>query len=198
MKVIKIFLTIAMSFLILGCSGKSDSNQKVDSKPEVPKSTVGWNSDGVITEGEYTTKQTIGEIEVLARVDGDFVMMALKANTTAWISIGIDPEDKMKGADILMFSVKDGKTEFADMYSTGPFGPHPADEKQGGISDVTMVSGTQQGGITIVEFKRKLNTGDSKDKPLKIGENKVMWGIGDNTNFAAKHARRGYGTLILK
>ncbi len=195
---IKIFLIISMSFLILGCSTKSDSNQSADSKSQVPKTTVEWKSDGVVTEGEYIGKQTVGEIDVFTRVDGDVVMMALKANTTAWLSIGIDAEDKMKGADILMFSVKDGKVEFSDMYSTGPFGPHPGDDKQGGIADLSMVSGTQQNGVTIIEFKRKLHTGDSKDKALKIGENKVMWAIGDNTNFAAKHARRGYGTIVLK
>jgi len=114
------------------------------------------------------------------------------------MSLGIDPEDKMKGADIWMCYIKDGKAAVVDMYSTGPYGPHPADEQQGGKSDITMISGTQQDGVTIVEFKRKLNTGDSKDKPLKLGENKVMWGIGDSNEINLKHSRRGYGTLELK
>jgi hypothetical protein len=84
-----------------------------------------------------------------------------------------------------------------DMFSTGMFGPHPPDDKQGGTSDVTMVSGSEKDGVTIIEFKRKLVTGDTLDKPLKLGENKIIWAIGDTKEISMKHSRRGYGILTL-
>jgi hypothetical protein len=125
-------------------------------------------------------------------------MMALRAQTTGWVAIGIEPEDKMKGADILLCYVKDGQARVVDMYSTGTYGPHPPDEQQGGVNDVTMVGGSLKDGVTVVELRRKLNTGDSKDKQLRPGENKVIWAIGDTPDPAVKHSRRGYGTLVLK
>lgn len=198
MKFKSVVLTVAAIALLTGCSAKENPAQNAPPQSAMPQVAKAWNSDGVISDGEYTTKKMIGEIEVSTKVEGDSVMVAMKARTTGWMSLGIDPEDKMKGADIWMCYVKDGKAEVIDMYSTGPYGPHPADEKQGGKADVTMISVMQQDGNTIIEFKRKLETGDSKDKPLKMGENKVMWGVGDSSDPSMKHSRRGYGTLELK
>lgn len=198
MKLKALILALSAVTLLTGCSTKSNPSQSKAPESAVTQVTTGWKSDGVISDGEYTTKKMIGEIEVFTKVEGDSVMVAMKAPTTGWISLGIDPEDKMKGADIWMCYVKDGKAAVVDMYSTGPMGPHPADDQQGGKLDITMISGTLQNGTTVVEFKRKLDTGDSKDKPLKIGENKVMWGIGDSNEISKKHSRRGYGTLELK
>ena len=198
MKLKSLVFTLAAVTLLTGCGAKVNPSQNTAPQSAVPQVAKAWNSDGVISDGEYTTKKMIGEIEVSTKVEGDSVLVGMKARTTGWMSLGIDPEDKMKGADIWMAFVKDGKAEVIDMYSTGPMGPHPADEKQGGKGDITMMSGTLQDGNTIIEFKRKLDTSDSKDKPLKIGENKVMWGVGDSNDPSMKHSRRGYGTLELK
>lgn len=196
-----VFLTVILLIVLAGCGGKPPINQSAPSQPSPPpimKITQGWQSDGVISDGEYSRYQRIGEIDVFTRVEGDSVMIALRAQTVGWMALGIDPEDKMKGADMLLCYVKDSQAAVVDMYSTGTFGPHPPDDKQGGTADAAMVSGTQKDGVTVVEFKRKLNTGDGKDKPLKLGENKVLWAIGDSTDIAAKHSRRGYGTLVLQ
>jgi hypothetical protein len=78
-------------------------------QPSVSLNPVSWQSDGIISENEYTRYQKIGEIDVFSRLEGDSVMFALKANTAGWLSLGIDPENKMQGADILMCYVKDAK-----------------------------------------------------------------------------------------
>ena len=67
-----------------------------------------WQADGVISEGEYTLTQKVGDIEVFSRLEGDTVMLGLRAQTSGWLAIGIDPEDKMKGADIILAQTRSG------------------------------------------------------------------------------------------
>lgn len=156
-----------------------------------------WKPDGIISENEYAKVQKIGEIEASTRIEGDEIMMALKAKTTGYIALGIDPEQIMKGADMIFGYVKDGKVYAEDTYCTGVFGPHPADTAQGGAMNLQMVGGNEENGVTIIEFKRKLDTGDKTDKPLKIGRNKVIWATSNRDDINQKHNQRGSGTLVL-
>lgn len=152
----------------------------------------------MIRPNEYANYQKIGELDVYTRVKADIAYIAIAAQTTGWIAIGIDPESSMKGADIIMGAVVDNKANMVDMYSTGPFGPHPLDIAQGGVNDVTEWGGTEINGVTTIEFKRKLNTGDKLDKSLKLGDNKVIWGVGETDDLKSKHSRRGEARLLLQ
>ncbi len=185
----------------VGCKGqKTDTPNNPLATPEtavVSNQPVEWKSDGIISDNEYTNEQMVGDIDVFTRVNGDTVMMAFKVRTNGYAALGIGAEDKMKGADIIMCSVTNGKVSLTEMFSTGRYGPHPP--KQGGAASVQMVSGSYQDGLMVVEFMRKLNPGGPQDKPLVIGENKVIWSIGDNDNIELQqHSRRGYGTLTLQ
>ncbi len=156
-----------------------------------------WKPDGVIADNEYAKQQVIGELDVYSRIDGDKVRIALKAKTNGYLAIGFEPSERMKEADIILGFVKDGKASVADMFSTGPTGPHPLDEQQGGKNDVTVFGGSSKEGVTIIEFERKLDTGDVKDKVIKIGDNKIIWAISEEAAFSGKHAKRGGGVLKL-
>lgn len=191
--------TLTIVFVLAGCGGPKTPVQS----PAAPSIAAGkvsqeWKADGVVGDGEYAQMQKIGELEVFSRIEGDSAMLALKAQAKGWLALGIDPEDKMKGADMIFGYVKDGQPVIFDMYSTGPVGPHPPDDQQGGTADITAAGGSHKDGVLILEVKRKLNTGDGKDKPLKIGDNKVIWAIGDAADASVKHSRRGSGTLVLK
>lgn len=198
-KYVALVLVLVFSSLLAGCGGKAPASPPPAAPPPAAKASAEWKSDGAVSDGEYTQTHKLGEIEVFSRVEGDSVMMALRARTKGYVALGIDPEDKMKGADMLLGYMKDGQAAVVDMYSTGVYGPHPLDTAQGGTADVAAVSGSHKDGVLVVEFKRKLATGDSKDKPLKMGDNKVIWAIGDvGADGAVKHSSRGAGTLTLK
>lgn len=156
-----------------------------------------WTADGVIADDEYQKSQQLGDLEVCVRVDGDDVSLALRGRTTGYLALGIGAERAMKNADILMFYVRDGRAYAEDTYSTGIFGPHLPDVKLGGRDDIEQVGGSEADGITVVEFRRKLDTGDPRDKPLRPGENKVIWAVGRGDDINAKHIRRGSGILNL-
>lgn len=168
-----------------------------EKKPALAQQPGSWEADGILADNEYVKVQTVGEVEVYSRVDGDTLRLAMKAKTNGYVAIGFDPAERMKDADIILGFVKDGKAVVADMYSTGVTGPHPPDDQQGGKNDVTVFGGSKKDGVTIIEFERKLVTGDSKDKIIKTGDNKIIWAVGDTEAATGKHVRRGSGILKL-
>ena len=210
-----VVLVLAVSGAILmnaGCGGSKESAKTTPTQPSaattataapvekkllLSEKPVAWKADGVISDNEYSKMQLFGDMEVYSRVDGDKVHLALKAKTEGYVSIGFDPTERMKDADIVLGGVKDGKAVLLDMYSTGVTGPHPPDEQQGGKNDISVFGASKKEGVTIVEFERKLVTGDSKDKPIKIGDNKIIWAIGETPDLSGKHVKRGGGVLRL-
>ena len=186
---------ICLTAFLLGCSNQKAEVPQSNPPPATTTQLVEWKSDGIVSENEYSKQQKIGDIDVFTRVNGDTIMIAMKAKTTGYMSIGIGAEEKMKGADILMCSVQDGKVTLSEEYSPNPVGQHPA--KQGGTPAVSMVNGSYKEGIMIVEFTRKLNPGGPQDKPLKIGDNKIIWATSDSDNTTQKHTQRGTGVLVL-
>ena len=203
-------LSLLVFFMVSGCGSSKQEPAKTAVAPtSAPAATAPekkatlaqqpgpWKADGVIADNEYAKVQTVGEVEVYSRVDGDTLRLAMKAKTNGYVAIGFDPAERMKDADIILGFVKDGKAVVADMYSTGVTGPHPPDDQQGGKNDVTVFGGSKKDGVTIIEFERKLVTGDSKDKIIKTGDNKIIWAVGDTEAATGKHVRRGSGILKL-
>ena len=201
---VSVILTLLLLVgLAAGCGGTKPEPAKTSPPAAQGQAAVlsaqpgEWKPDGVIADKEYAKMQQMGEIEVYSRIDGDKVRMALKAKTNGYLAIGFGPSQRMQDADIILGFVKDGKATVADMFSTGPTGPHPPDDQQGGKIDVTVFGGSNKDGITIIEFERKLDTGDAKDKVIKAGDNKIIWAISEETAFSGKHAKRGGGVLKL-
>jgi hypothetical protein len=59
-----------------------------------------------------------------------------------------------------------GAAEVLDAHSLGAYGPIVADTSRRGSDDILDHAGVQEGGITTVEFTRRLNTGDELDSSL--------------------------------
>ena len=196
-----IFAVILLVCIVAGCGGTKPEPAKTNpppaSAPALSAKPGEWKPDGMITDNEYAKMQQFGELTVYSRIDGDKVRMALKAKTNGYVAIGFEPSQRMQDADIILGFVKDGKATIADMYSTGPTGPHPPDEQQGGKNDVSVFGGSNKDGVTIIVFERKLDTGDAKDKVIKAGDNKIIWAISEEAAFSGKHPKRGGGVLKL-
>lgn len=156
--------------------------------------------DGVIGSGEYEHKATAadGDLEIHWRIEGDTIRMAMRGRTTGWISIGLEPTTLMKDADMIIGWVDDsGGPHILDCFSQGNFGPHPPDTEIGGTDDILDFGGSESGGWTVIEFTRKLNTGDRFDKPIDPqGVLKLIWALGDDDDHTSQHAagqaKRGY------
>ncbi len=157
--------------------------------------------DGRIDEGEYPFHAEFddGAYVVHWRVEGDTVFFALRAATTGWVAIGLEPTQAMEHADMIFGWVTDsGKVEVVDAWSTDTYGPHPRDVEQGGRSDILAYGGVEQDGVTTIEFSRKTATGDAVDRDIPVGgELEIIWATGSEDDFEAFHESMGYGALTI-
>jgi hypothetical protein len=195
--------------IILVISGYLACTQPVTTQPESQgkgasssvqqtRPAVLWKADGVITPGEYAAANVYGDYSVSWTADDTNIFIAIKAKTTGWVAEGIQPGLTMKDADIIMGFVKDGKAVVTDQYSTGPLGPHVKDTELGGTDDILEYGGREEGGYTVIEFKRALKTADKFDRPFVKGINKIIFSFGVSDDITSSHNARGYGQIDLQ
>lgn len=77
--------------------------------------TCMWVSDGKISDNEYSSCQSIGDLKVFTRVVGDSVMFGLTAVTEGYLSLGIDPEGNLRDVDMIMCAYVDGNAVAGDL-----------------------------------------------------------------------------------
>ncbi|UCE14170.1 MAG: hypothetical protein JSV04_03080 [Candidatus Heimdallarchaeota archaeon] len=150
--------------------------------------------DGIISEGEYEFNITVGggDYSLFWKNIGEEVYFAIRGNTTGWVSIGIDPEVRMENADMIFGWVNSTGVFTIDAFSIGQTGPHPPDITLEGTDDISDFNGTEASGVTIIEFKRLLNTYDKYDKPIPTNESvTILWAIGSSDSFESPHVKRG-------
>jgi rhodanese-related sulfurtransferase len=159
--------------------------------------------DGIIDEGEYEQKLSLqnGDYEYYWRYEENKVVMGIKAKTTGWVSFGISPagKNKMDHADIIIGWVDaNGETKIYDAFSEGETGPHPQDESLGGVNDITVYTGMEIDGYTILEFQRLVETKDNFDLPFPTsGFLKYIAAYGTKDEYASMHAFRVSGDIEI-
>lgn len=160
--------------------------------------------DGTIGAKEYanTMKDAKSGITVNWQIMGDTIYFGLTSSAKIWTGIGFNPTgDKKDGADMYMFMFNGGKFSAADMVMTKPKGEPKMDTKEGGKDNILASAGTLSGNSMVVEFSRKLNTGDKTDQVLNAGKsNKVLLAVSDNPNTTKAHKKtdRWELNLVLK
>lgn len=169
-----------------------------ESKPD-PQTNL-WKADGIIAQNEYKNNKEFGNgrFTVYWSNDEEYLYMALKGQTSGWVSIGFEPTQAMKDADMIFGWVSGGTPSVLDIYSTGAFGPHPPDQQLGGTNDLLETGGVEANGFTIIELKRKLDTRDRYDKAFTKGQNiNIIWGLGTSDSLDSPHNARGSGSIKL-
>lgn len=199
----ELVILISVLFLFSGCiqpEGQQEVTENVVSEE--------WRPDGVVGENEYSYSlklysparqgYTGGVMTVSWKIDGDYLCMALNGSTRGWLAIGFEPTEWMKDADMVLGYV-DGSARVLDEYSTGNYGPHIEDAMLGGTDDILEYGGKSYGTHTVVEFKRRLDTGDRFDKVLRSGENvSIIWAMSDSMDPSVKHnIAYGEGLIYL-
>jgi len=171
------------------------------------EATEEWEADGIVGPGEYSRSVLLqgpsrqgysgGELAVSWKNDKEHLYLALNGSTDAWLAIGFDPLEWMKNADIILASVQGGKAVVLDEYCTGNYGPHIEDTMLGGSDDILESGGSKSAGRSIIELKRKLDTGDRFDKAFSPGGTvSIIWALSNDPDISIKH-NIAYGEGIL-
>jgi len=173
--------------------------EKPEEEPTTPQTAL-WKADGIITQNEYKNSREFdnGRFSVYWYNDNEYLFMAIKGQTSGWVSIGFEPTYSMLDADMVFGWISGGTPTLLDVYSTGAFGPHPPDQQLGGTNDLIETATSEGNGFTIVEFKRKMNTGDRYDKAFTKGQSiNIIWGLGSSDSLESPHIRTGSGRINL-
>ncbi|RQW81223.1 MAG: DUF2202 domain-containing protein [Methanothrix sp.] len=204
MRLILILFALAIVAALSGCIQPQNG-------PEVRQTTATaeWKPDGVVSPNEYARSMTLhgassngysgGILEISWKNDAESLYMALNGSGGGWISIGFEPSEWMKDADIIMGSVQNGRATVLDEYCTGNYGPHENDTNLGGTYDIEQFGGSASGQNTVIEFNRRMNTTDRFDKAFTRGQAvSIIWAIADGTDENVKHnVAKGEGILNL-
>lgn len=174
-------------------------SQISEQTPSAQTQTTAWNPDGILSNGEYSRINSYagGDYEIRWRTDGESIYIGIRARTAGWIAVGFYPTARMKDVDMVIGYVTDGRAVISDQFSTGDFGPHQADTVLGGKENISLGGGREEGGFTVIEFKRLVNTGDNFDASLAHGSIPIIWSYGADDNTSIHHLNRGYGEIIL-
>jgi hypothetical protein len=160
-----------------------------------------WIPNGNIEENEYTHNALFadGSLEIYWKNDNEYFCMALKGQSKGWLAVGFEPSFRMKDADMIFGWVTEREVIVLDLYSTGPYGPHPPDTELDGSNDIFEYGGKEGETNTVIEFKRKLNTGDVYDEPLSQGQTiTIIWAMATSDSLNTQHnIVRGTGQIIL-
>ena len=127
----------------------------------------------------------------------DTISIGIKAQTTGWIGMAISPTLSKGRSDLILGSVSGGQVTLIDSYDPGYSGGHPQDASVGGNNDLFSISGSESGGVTTIEFKRRLNTGDQFDIPLVNGTNPFLFALGPDDTMASEHSLTGAGEIAI-
>lgn len=134
--------------------------------------------DGKIASGEYakTFKHERSGITLYWSIVGDTLYLALEGKSKGWIGIGFLAEktDKKAGGDQYIFYMEGGKLVALDMYQTKRTGAPVADEREGGKNSILAAAATYENESWVVEFSRKLKTGEATDVEIVPGKKIIV------------------------
>ena len=160
-------ITVLVCCLIFICGAVSAQGAEYDHELEAKGATFAW------------------------KVDGETLHAKVSAKTEGWVAVGFNPSKLMKDANFILGYVKDGEVTVVDHFGDKSTG-HSPDEKLGGTSDVTVVGGSEEGGVTTIEFTIPMNSSDKYDSVLSAdGDTVVLLAYGpDRDSFKPRHKSR--------
>ena len=123
--------------------------------------------DGRTTSGEYDFLYHNNEIGMWLRwsVVGDTIYLNMEAPATGWVGLNFMPMDgTIHGDTVIGYVRNDQSVHLSDQVAPGDdHFPHFEDVQHGGTESFLAVAGSEENGTTIIEFSRKLMTGEPTD-----------------------------------
>lgn len=172
---------IGSALLWLDLSWKSTASLKEE--------TVKVVLDGQITPEEYAQSfrdQATG-MELYWTIAKDEIYLGLRSPGKGWAAIALGVSGPlMKGGDIIIGYVIEGNLFLQDNFSNMPTG-HTADTALGGTDDLLEKAASEGEEGTIIELRRKLDTGDAYDKAITEEAVVVQLAYSNTDDFTSYH-----------
>ncbi len=171
----------------------------IEAKPQKTSENI---LDGVISQDEYSYSQSTEDGKFILYwepTDENTIFFAMQALTTGYMSIGINPSQRMKDADMYFGWVdSNGSVFMIDAFAVDDMGTHPPDTELGGTNDILDYNGSENAQTTIIEFKRLIVSPDSEyDNAIPmVGEIPIIWAYGTSDNFEVHHGVVSRGTMF--
>lgn len=154
------------------------------------KSGSGSSSGTVVYEDQVTA----AGVTMQWNSEGSDLAVTLTAQTAGWVAVGFSPTVGMQDANIIIGYVSGGTPSVRDDYGVG-VNAHSPDT----TGHVTVITGTETGGVTQIKFRIPLDSGDAQDRPLAIGSvYKTLLAYGSADNFTLQHANRALVNIRIK
>lgn len=187
-------LLIALDFALQSHPASTSPPPAESAAPGRPSPTI----DGQIAEGEYAHRyrdEATG-IDLHWTVLGDQIYFGMHSPGGGWAALALSPSGPlMQGGDIIIGYVSGGALHIQDNHADGPTS-HQADVELGGQDDILEAAGSEAEESTVIEFRRKLDTGDPYDNSILAGEEEIQLAYSDADDFSTYHARhRSIATL---
>lgn len=130
------------------------------------------------------------------KFDTETITFEVHAQTLGWVGMGLSSNGAMLGSDIVIGWVKDGQPYFKDRHGIGNEMP---------LVDVTqdyeLLDAREDGGYTMLKFRRQLETCDEDDMAVDDGTARVLFSWGDldpeNEDQIQQHVVRGSKSILL-
>ena len=131
--------------------------------------------DGKIGAGEYAKsfRHEASGTTLYWSITGDTIQIGIRTQTEGWIGVGFLPEktSSKHGADQYIFAVEGGKPIAFDLYQAAAVGPPVLDEDNGAKRSILQFAVVRDGNTLVVEFTRKMKTGERTDVDIVPGKN---------------------------
>jgi hypothetical protein len=193
--VIAIILITGVAFIYFFTTGNENGDAEKNSGdlPENKTETIVLPIiDGLVEEEEYSNLvyDDATGISVGWTCNDESIYIALISPGKGWVSIGIDPDSAMRGANFIIGYYDEG-VYISDEYGTSNF-MHNTDKNLGGTNDILEYAGSESD-QTIIEFKIPLDSGDNYDKILEAGSiyDCIIAYNNNADSFTTKHTRIG-------
>jgi hypothetical protein len=153
----------------------------------------------VFSQEDVIHKLQLDSYDLQWQIQGEQILITLKANTVGWISVGFNASRIMKDADIKIGYVDDqGDVFFEDHFGNSMFS-HRKDRGGNEAQNFHVIQGSQQDEWTEIQFSMPLNSGDENDQILDLQEPvKIIFAMGYGDNIRAKHFNTDSATIVLQ
>ncbi|MFW9780269.1 MAG: fibronectin type III domain-containing protein [Candidatus Heimdallarchaeota archaeon] len=158
--------------------------------------------DGVVSGGEYAQSLVLDAttgFEMYYTIDTAITraFIAIRAQCTGWIAIGIDYSARMADSDIII-GYYSGGSFISDNWGIGETS-HDADTAFGGTNNIINFAAGESGGWTTLEFSRNQTTSDVYDNAIVTGvPTPLIWAYHNSKDdFTSRHSARGFSSVTF-